>query len=103
MCPVYVNSIYLSVVCKITFLSFTTFLSSPPPLFFSGIGLSMCLISLNISLYYNIIMAYILYYFVANFLTELPWNTCKKVSGPKGTLVRDPASSDLQTAPVLSA
>ncbi|XP_070207459.1 sodium- and chloride-dependent glycine transporter 2-like isoform X2 [Littorina saxatilis] len=42
-----------------------------------GIGLSMCLISVNISLYYNVIMSYILYYFFASFIPELPWTVCK--------------------------
>lgn len=42
-----------------------------------GIGISMALISLVVAVYYNVIMAYTLYYFFASMQKTLPWTTCK--------------------------
>ncbi|ESO85197.1 hypothetical protein LOTGIDRAFT_235858 [Lottia gigantea] len=42
-----------------------------------GIGMSMALISLDVAIYYNVIMAYTLYYFFASMQTTLPWTECK--------------------------
>ncbi|KAK6177372.1 hypothetical protein SNE40_015486 [Patella caerulea] len=42
-----------------------------------GIGLSMALISLDVAIYYNVIMAYTLYYFFSSMQTTLPWTVCK--------------------------
>lgn len=44
-----------------------------------GIGVSMALISIIVAIYYNIIMAYTLYYFFATMQTTLPWTTCPDV------------------------
>ncbi|XP_064611086.1 sodium-dependent proline transporter-like isoform X2 [Liolophura sinensis] len=41
-----------------------------------GIGVSMALISIIVAIYYNVIMAYTLYYFFATMQTTLPWTTC---------------------------
>ncbi|XP_059144575.1 sodium- and chloride-dependent neutral and basic amino acid transporter B(0+)-like [Physella acuta] len=41
-----------------------------------GIGISMCIISLVVAIYYNIIMAYTLYFFFASMQETLPWSVC---------------------------
>ncbi|VDO05747.1 unnamed protein product [Rodentolepis nana] len=43
---------------------------------FRGIGWSMMLVSGKISMYYNILMAWTLYYFFQSFQWKLPWNSC---------------------------
>nr|KAG5704377.1 hypothetical protein BaRGS_031083 [Batillaria attramentaria] len=43
----------------------------------AGIGFSMCLVSFVITVYYNVLMAYILHYFFASLQTTLPWSECK--------------------------
>lgn len=40
----------------------------------------MALISLIVAIYYNVVMAYTLYYFFASMQTNLPWTTCSEVS-----------------------
>lgn len=42
-----------------------------------GIGISMALISMIVAIYYNVIMAYTLYYFFASMQSTLPWTKCK--------------------------
>lgn len=46
----------------------------------AGIGISMALISLVVAIYYNVIMAYTLYYFFSSMQKVLPWTKCKDVS-----------------------
>jgi len=41
-----------------------------------GIGISMCIISLIVAIYYNIIMAYTLLYFFSSMQENLPWTEC---------------------------
>ncbi|BFZ23381.1 hypothetical protein BsWGS_26420 [Bradybaena similaris] len=41
-----------------------------------GVGVSMCIISLIVAIYYNVIMAYTLYYFFASMQGTLPWTEC---------------------------
>ncbi|KAH9515558.1 hypothetical protein Btru_011395 [Bulinus truncatus] len=43
-----------------------------------GVGVSMCLISLIVSIYYNIIMSYTLYFFFASMQETLPWTKCSE-------------------------
>lgn len=45
-----------------------------------GIGISMMLISLVVAIYYNVIMAYTLFYFFSSMQATLPWTECKPVS-----------------------
>nr|KAG5687180.1 hypothetical protein BaRGS_012234 [Batillaria attramentaria] len=45
----------------------------------AGIGFSMCLVSFVITVYYNVLMAYILHYFFASLQTTLPWSECKPI------------------------
>ena len=40
----------------------------------------MALISLVVAIYYNVIMAYTLFYFFSSMQAVLPWTTCKPVS-----------------------
>ncbi|KAL3861992.1 hypothetical protein ACJMK2_007998 [Sinanodonta woodiana] len=43
-----------------------------------GIGISQALISLVVAIYYNVIMAYTLYYMFASMQGTLPWTVCKE-------------------------
>ncbi|KAK7490912.1 hypothetical protein BaRGS_00017784, partial [Batillaria attramentaria] len=43
-----------------------------------GIGISMCVISLLVAIYYNVIMAYTLFYFFSSMQKTLPWTVCKE-------------------------
>lgn len=45
-----------------------------------GIGISMMLISLVVAIYYNVIMAYTLFYFFSSMQATLPWTECQPVS-----------------------
>ncbi|KAH3823019.1 sodium- and chloride-dependent neutral and basic amino acid transporter B(0+)-like [Dreissena polymorpha] len=42
-----------------------------------GIGISQVLISLIVAIYYNVIMAYTVYYFFGSMQKTLPWTKCK--------------------------
>lgn len=47
--------------------------------YFSGIGWAMCLISAMVSIYYNVIIMYSIYYMFVSFVsidTVLPWQSC---------------------------
>ncbi|CAI9740458.1 sodium-dependent and chloride-dependent glycine transporter 1 [Octopus vulgaris] len=46
---------------------------------FKGVGFSMALVSLMVSIYYNVIIMYSVYYMMVSFVsldTKLPWSTC---------------------------
>ncbi|XP_053130153.1 sodium- and chloride-dependent neutral and basic amino acid transporter B(0+) [Hemicordylus capensis] len=43
---------------------------------FKGVGITMVIISSCVSIYYNVIIAYSLYYFFASFQKTLPWASC---------------------------
>ncbi|XP_027465406.1 sodium- and chloride-dependent neutral and basic amino acid transporter B(0+) isoform X2 [Zalophus californianus] len=43
---------------------------------FQGVGITMVLISIFVTIYYNVIIAYSLYYMFASFRSELPWKNC---------------------------
>ncbi|XP_060078471.1 sodium- and chloride-dependent neutral and basic amino acid transporter B(0+)-like [Ylistrum balloti] len=49
-----------------------------------GIGISMALISLVVAIYYNVIMAYTLFYFFSSMQKTLPWTVCKPEWLPEG-------------------
>lgn len=66
-------------------LSFGQFASEGPVTvwkvspFFMGIGWAMCLISAMVSIYYNVIIMYSIYYMFVSFIsidTVLPWQSC---------------------------
>ena len=49
------------------------------PLYNTGIGLAMCLIvSGLVSIYYNVIIAWSLFYLFASFSKNLPWVECSR-------------------------
>ena len=41
-----------------------------------GIGIAMVAVSIFVSLYYNILIAYIIYFFLASMTDVLPWSDC---------------------------
>ncbi|XP_029462565.1 sodium- and chloride-dependent neutral and basic amino acid transporter B(0+)-like [Rhinatrema bivittatum] len=43
---------------------------------FQGVGITMVLISTMVTIYYNVIIAYSLYYLFASFQSVLPWSDC---------------------------
>ncbi|NWH34769.1 S6A14 protein, partial [Chloropsis hardwickii] len=43
---------------------------------FQGVGITMVIISTFVTVYYNVIIAYALYYLFASFQTVLPWSDC---------------------------
>ncbi|KAK2175470.1 hypothetical protein NP493_729g00034 [Ridgeia piscesae] len=47
---------------------------------FKGVGVAMVLVTVYVNLYYNILVAHILYYFFASMAREVPWTHC----GPRG-------------------
>ena len=42
----------------------------------AGIGIAECLIAHYVAFYYNVIIAWSLYYFIASFNKTLPWTSC---------------------------
>nr|XP_005899401.1 PREDICTED: sodium- and chloride-dependent neutral and basic amino acid transporter B(0+) [Bos mutus] len=56
---------------------------------FQGVGITMVLISLFVTIYYNVIIAYSLYYLFASFQRELPWSKCS-ISWADGNCSRSP-------------
>lgn len=43
---------------------------------FKGVGICQCLISFYVSFYYNVIIAWSVYYLFSSFTSQLPWTTC---------------------------
>ena len=43
----------------------------------TGLGIAMVIISGLVCIYYNMIIAYTLYYFFASLNSEVPWQECK--------------------------
>ncbi|XP_049684164.1 sodium- and chloride-dependent neutral and basic amino acid transporter B(0+)-like [Accipiter gentilis] len=43
---------------------------------FQGVGITMVIISTFVAIYYNVIIAYALYYLFASFQKVLPWSDC---------------------------
>lgn len=44
--------------------------------FWTGVGYAVVLIAFYVDFYYNVIIAWALYFFFASFSTELPWTRC---------------------------
>lgn len=57
---------------------------------FLGIGISSAVVSFNVALYYNTIIAWCLFYFVQSFQSQLPWAECPKVYFPNGSYASEP-------------
>lgn len=53
---------------------------------FEGVGVTMVLISTLVTIYYNVIIAYSLYYLFASFTSVLPWSDCSKWEGLNDTI-----------------
>lgn len=56
----------------------------------SGIGISSAVVSFNVALYYNTIIAWCLFYFVQSFQSELPWAECPNVYFRNGSYMPEP-------------
>lgn len=46
------------------------------PFSYLGVGVAMVLVTVYVNLYYNILVAYIVYYFFASMAREVPWTNC---------------------------
>jgi len=46
----------------------------------SGVGYAVVLIAFYTDFFYNVIIAWAIYYFFASFTTQLPWTTCNNSS-----------------------
>lgn len=57
--------------------------------YLGGIGISSAVVSFNVALYYNTIIAWCLFYFLQSFQSELPWSECPKVFN-NGTYTLEP-------------
>jgi solute carrier family 6 amino acid transporter-like protein 5/7/9/14 len=62
-----------------------------------GLGVAMVIISALVCIYYNMIIAYTLYYLFASFTSKLPWTDCKQewIDKYKCTDEDHPANADL--------
>lgn len=58
--------------------------------YLGGIGISSAVVSFNVALYYNTIIAWCLFYFVQSFQSELPWSECPNVYFENGTYTPEP-------------
>lgn len=43
-----------------------------------GVGISMVMVTVIVAIYYNVIIAYSLYYMFASFQSPLPWTGCSR-------------------------
>ncbi|XP_049808988.1 sodium-dependent neutral amino acid transporter B(0)AT3 [Schistocerca nitens] len=58
--------------------------------YLGGIGISSAVVSFNVALYYNTIIAWCLFYFVQSFQSELPWATCPNRYHENGSYTVEP-------------
>ncbi|KAK9503037.1 hypothetical protein O3M35_011690 [Rhynocoris fuscipes] len=58
--------------------------------YLAGIGISSAVVSFNVALYYNTIIAWCLFYFVQSFQAELPWSECPNKYYANGSYVPEP-------------
>lgn len=58
--------------------------------YLAGIGISSAVVSFNVALYYNTIIAWCLFYFAQSFQSELPWSECPNVYFNNGSYVPEP-------------
>ena len=56
---------------------------------FAGVGWAMLFVSFMVSIYYNVIIAYILRYLFASFTSTLPWQSCRPEWIQHGCYERD--------------
>lgn len=53
--------------------------------YMGGIGITSAVVSFNVALYYNTIIAWCIYYFLHSFSSPLPWADCPKGYRQDGT------------------
>ncbi|XP_034831380.1 sodium-dependent neutral amino acid transporter B(0)AT3 [Maniola hyperantus] len=58
--------------------------------YLGGIGISSAVVSFNVALYYNSIIAWCLFYFVQSFQAELPWSECPRKYFSNGSYTTEP-------------
>ncbi|CAG9794059.1 unnamed protein product [Diatraea saccharalis] len=58
--------------------------------YLGGIGISSAVVSFNVALYYNSIIAWCLFYFAQSFQAELPWSECPKKYFANGSYITEP-------------
>ncbi|KAK9309304.1 hypothetical protein QLX08_001041 [Tetragonisca angustula] len=58
--------------------------------YMAGIGVSSAVVSFNVALYYNTIIAWCLFYFVQSFQSKLPWAECPNIYFQNGSYAPEP-------------
>ena len=53
--------------------------------YMGGIGIASAVVSFNVALYYNTIIAWCIYYLFHSFHAPLPWSECPTENFPNGT------------------
>lgn len=56
----------------------------------AGIGISSAVVSFNVALYYNTIIAWCLFYFAQSFQSKLPWAKCPNIFFLNGSYATEP-------------
>lgn len=59
-----------------------------------GTGFSMIMVSFLVSIYYVVILAWILYFLFASFISPLPWTTCNNEWNTPNCLVRNGSNAN---------
>jgi len=54
-----------------------------------GVGIAQCVVSCIVAIYYNVIMAYCLFYIFSSFAEEVPWSKCSTAWGYNGDIASD--------------
>ncbi|KAK3878646.1 hypothetical protein Pcinc_016725 [Petrolisthes cinctipes] len=60
---------------------------------FSGLGWGMVIVSMLVAIYYNMILAWTLFYTFASFTSELPWGNCNNDFNSVGCFTEDAAAN----------
>jgi len=54
--------------------------------YMGGVGIASTVVCLLVSSYYNVVVSWVLFYFVKSFESPLPWKQCPKVYSPVNEL-----------------
>ncbi len=57
-------------------------------LFVAGVGVAQLVTNAMVSIYYNMIMAWALFYLVASFTSDLPWTDCDNTWNSAGKYIK---------------
>ena len=70
-----------------------------------GIGIASVIVVTYISIYYNVIIAWVIFYFVNSFHDPLPWAKCfgHKASGNHSAIIEEAMRENFSHIPALSA